>query len=676
MTLTLERPVHDGVPVKTTGALAIDVILARDLPQGWDEAWATLPVTENHEGFLPATYMSTPITTGLELITARAAALAAGHPLDAATVDVLRRRVIDANTARAVPLREKVLAEFGYPLIDPTPLTVPDWKQEDYLKFWSTVIRDSVNAVVFADGWQYSTGCVLEFTVARTHDLARMNADFADITDFTAAELITDAISELRAAGLDTAVHEAALSVLAADFAATTTASRHLLKDERLANLSRAHNVASFASFSPELKLRAWITPTANGYHFDDERTVDIASVVQDLFDNASYGTVNVRTFIDGSSKSTPFIYGLKTVEEVMEHLRVFAAEGMYTIVNETIDINDGGVSGVSLGGVIEFGADGTPRLVEEGDAAALPVAVARQVLSTVYGPGIDIPALNGHRFEFSVHPQRVGCRQSHVLLWEWQPVEDITLNATITWPNRFSRIVGDKVYGLLVASMYGALVPRSRVIARRVAPFEFGTATGTGETWLRTAPGQQTPGEFTTTSRWVDPFTLLANEDPDKVLASVIAQDGAPATFSGASAVTSDGEVYVEGVAGFGDKFMLGKDAPITLPTHVVDAVKDAIGTLWATLGQVRVEWAYDGHRVWILQLHVTNAQIAEGVLCPGEADAWLTFNVADGIEALRALIEIARTQQAGILVDGQVGLTSHIGDILRQASIPARLA
>ena len=97
-------------------------------------------------------------------------------------------------------------------------------------------------------------------------------------------------------------------------------------------------------------------------------------------------------------------------------------------------------------------------------------------------------------------------------------------------------------------------------MISRRVAPFRFGTTTGTGEYWLRTCPAEQLPGRFFTGRGWVDPFQLLAKEDPiGSSLASVLAQEGVRAFYSGALIVGADGEVIIEGVPGHGDQIMRG---------------------------------------------------------------------------------------------------------------------
>jgi hypothetical protein len=61
--------------------------------------------------------------------------------------------------------------------------------------------------------------------------------------------------------------------------------------------------------------------------------------------------------------------------------------------------------------------------------------------------------------------------------------------------------------------------------------------------------------------------------------------------------------------------------------------------------------------------------------VIYPGEPARWRRFDPADGLDSLRRLIEEARAAGDGIVVAGDVGLTSHVGDLLRRAAVPARL-
>jgi hypothetical protein len=440
------------------------------------------------------------------------------------------------------------------------------------------------------------------------------------------------------------------------------------LKDERLAAVAREANVARFVSFGPgDGPLRQVVLDGDPAVH-------DLGSAVTALIGRAPM--VNVRTFRDGDSKGTPFLYGLSSVAEVVRAVRELAAAGYYTIVNETVNVGDGGVSGVLLGGVAEFAPGATPRAVERADAAALPTGLAIELLRTVYGP-VDLVPDPGRRIEFSVHPGPVGCRRTATLVWEVTDVEPVTLTTTPTWPNAFSRHIGDKAYGLLLAHLVGLPVPRTTVLARAVAPFSYGrrTAGGAVDRWLRTCPVEPQPGLFTSARGWLDPYALLAEEDPTgSRIASVLDQDGVAADWSGATALRADGSVLVEGVRGTGDAFMLGERPAEQLPAPVADDVRALVTAGSAALGPVRIEWAHDGVRAWVLQLHRVTLRVSEEMLSPGVADRWYPYDPQDGLDRLRELVAEAAAARAGIEVTGGVGVTSHVGDILRKAGVAGR--
>ncbi len=81
-----------------------------------------------------------------------------------------------------------------------------------------------------------------------------------------------------------------------------------------------------------------------------------------------------------------------KAFPRILDHLDRLAAERLHLIVNETVDIHDGGVSGVAHGGIIEFAPDDTPRAVEKPDIASLPRAMGLAMLQTVYGFAPELP--------------------------------------------------------------------------------------------------------------------------------------------------------------------------------------------------------------------------------------------------------------------------------------------
>ncbi|MGE5829561.1 MAG: hypothetical protein ACM30G_14555, partial [Micromonosporaceae bacterium] len=235
----------------------------------------------------------------------------------------------------------------------------------------------------------------------------------------------------------------------------------------------------------------------------------DVDTAAEELLRRGA-GQVNVRSFLPDRDKGNPFHYGLQRVADVASTVRALAADGYSTIVNETIDIHDGGISGVALNDVIEFVPDDTPRGVEGGEAVSVPLALGLAMLETVYGFPIRLPEAAGQRIEFSLHPLRVGYRRQHALVWELETVERMKVRPTLVWPNRFSRFIGDKAYGLLMADLIGLPVPRTTVIGRVTAPFTFGRRTGTSEVWTRPCPREQEPGRYPTTRGWTDPYQLF----------------------------------------------------------------------------------------------------------------------------------------------------------------------
>ncbi|WP_043352958.1 hypothetical protein, partial [Methylobacterium sp. B1] len=394
----------------------------------------------------------------------------------------------------------------------------------------------------------------------------------------------------------------------------------------------------------------------------------------RELLARSPAGTINLRSYAPDSPRSRTFVYGLGDAEEALDAAEALAREGLHVIANETVDIHDGGVSGVVLGGTIEFAPDDTPRCVEKPGVASLPIGWGRSILRTVYG--FD-PALEagGGRLEFSLHPGRRGWRREHTVAWEFEDGDAPSANPTPHWPNRFSRMIGDKAFGLLVAHEAGLLVPWTTVIGRRVAPFSFGARTGEAEVWIRTCPTEPEPGLYSTFKGWRDPYRLLAEEDPagDRI-ASVLRQDAVPARHSGAAIVGGDGALVIEGRSGEGDRLMLGELPPEALPEAVRAAVQTAYLTVASVLGPVRFEWVHDGARLWIVQLHVGATATLPSALVPGEASNWVELDAATPLHDLRRRLQ-GLPPDTGLRLVGVVNATSHVADLLRKSGVPTRI-
>ena len=282
-------------------------------------------------------------------------------------------------------------------------------------------------------------------------------------------------------------------------------------KDAILDRLARHANVAQFVSFAPGGSQRyAWI----HG-HEPNVRFGSPEAAVEGLLAAAPESSVNVRSFEPHDPKSREFILRTQKRRRRCVERPPLGRAGSFTIVNETVDVNDGGVSGVAHGDVLEFAPGDTPRAVEKQGTAALPRSLAYRAFETIYGFRPSLSENLEVRVEFSIHPLRRGYQHGHTIVWEEEHLPAAPREAYVGWPNLFSRMLGDKAYGLLVGWLVGLRVPSTVVIARRLAPFSFGDATGTSERWLRTAPTEQMPGKFTTTRGWVDPYRLMQDRGP-----------------------------------------------------------------------------------------------------------------------------------------------------------------
>ena len=280
-------------------------------------------------------------------------------------------------------------------------------------------------------------------------------------------------------------------------------------KDESLDMLSEQINVAQFVAFRPEKTVFRQSFLRISGFSANQKFFSSRASI-EALLQNSGEGSLNVRSYVPGDSQSREFIQNIRSVDQALSEIQRLSDQGLWTIANESIDVSDGGVSGVLSGGAIEFSPDDTPRAVEKSGICSLPTGMGMRILETVYRFPPDLVFPRNGRLEFSLHPNKSGYRQRHTIGWEFSPETCQQSPVDVKWPNRFSQHIGDKAFGLLVAHELGLNVPRSNVISRRVAPFLFGTATGSNEVWTRTAPRIQNPGEFTTVNGWVDPYLLI----------------------------------------------------------------------------------------------------------------------------------------------------------------------
>jgi len=453
------------------------------------------------------------------------------------------------------------------------------------------------------------------------------------------------------------------------------------LKDEMLKQIAEdSGNVAQFVSFAPDGTQRFYCIRGTN----PTKRFKSIEEAVNVILQVGS-PFVNIRSFLPEKQDGNPFLMGrngFETPTKVAQKVKELFEKGYYVIINEEIDQgqNDGGLSGVLLGDVAEFATRDTPRCVEKPGCAVLPRRIMFNFAKIVYKHRINIPYGKNNRVEFSVHPGPVGYRRQHQVIWQIEKTQRRSSipNPKPQWPNKVSEDMGDKAYGLLMAHLYSFPVPKTRVVGRHFPPFEFGKETGSSEqSWRRVCSRVPQPGLFTTKRGQIDPFALIKNEDPDGTqIAALIFQDNVEASYSGAAAADGKGNLIIEGKFGSGDDFMVGKVAGEKLPKVVRDSVKSTWVKASKIFGPVRFEWCSDKNGIiWILQLHTGKTTLVDNIIYPGKPKYFETFDTSKGLASFHKLIEEAKQDKFGIILKGNVGFTSHFGDLLWRNEIPSRL-
>lgn len=456
---------------------------------------------------------------------------------------------------------------------------------------------------------------------------------------------------------------------------------KNILKDKKLNNIVQRNygNIAKFVSFGLKKELR---------YIYIDKNTsiegMSDKDVVIKLINAAKSKAVNIRPYSYDRMKGNELIYNknINDIDEIMSIIEENTGKGKFSIVNENIDINDGGVSGVVLGDIMEFSPKDTPKCVDKEGVCSLPISIGYQLLEKVYGFKPEINFSGDYRVEFSIHPSKQGFSNEHTIIWEYEHYNKSLDKYSLSWPNNFSKFIGDKVFGLLIADSLDLNVPKTTAISRNIAPFTFGKDTGSYEKWIRTSPIEKEPGKYYTGSKWIDPFIMMENEESKgkkKInIASVLSQDAVESLYSGASIIKKDSEQdIIEGVSGEGDKFMVGEQ-PNQLPYYVLDSVgklNNKIRKHYKLLGEVSIEWVYDGKDVWVVQLNQIKISSSKSIIVEGNPNKYIKFDVTLGLEELRKTIA-SIDDETGIELVGNIGITSHFGDLLRLSKTPSKLS
>ena len=604
--------------------------------------------------------------------------------------------VIKPNTQNAKYNVKKIRKKTNKIVIDPTNFEneMLGWNQDEFYEFWDRVIKKLVNYVIFLDGWEFSIGCCYEVLSAIESGIEIYSQNERVLTTEDVIEKLNDSINIYKTSNINDwkridNILEKVKKYKDNKCYKLINKYDGNMKDEKLNSLvtNNIANVAQFISFEPNSNRKTRFIHINN---YDNSKETSSKKIIEKLILSSPSKAVNIRSFSQKAMKGNKLVYnkGIDDINEILDTIKENSLDNRYSIVNENIDINDCGVSGVALGDVIEFSPEDTPKCVEKEGVCSLPREIGLNILQNVYGFSPDINFDNNYRIEFSIHPNRQGVKKQHTIIWEYEYYEKVDYQRKISWPNNFSRFIGDKVFGLLVADSLGIMVPRTTAISRKIAPFTFGTSTGLNEKWIRTCPVKKEPGKYYTGSSWIDPFKLMDEEEAkgsnEINIASILSQEAVEALYSGASFITEfEYSDLIEGVIGNGDKFMVGEQDKLELPVEVIEAVKtlnNKIRSYHKELGDVSVEWVYDGNIVWVVQLNQLKGKnkynnSESNIIVHGSPLHYEKVFVKDGLDSLRIKIDLLKDKNIGIELIGNIGVTSHFGDLLRLSNVPSIL-
>lgn len=640
-------------------------------------------------------YMSTPINTGERFINWYSSKGKNITNIEEFNKEKIKS-VVEPNVRNAKENVKRIKERTNKIVIDPTNFEneMLGWSQDEFYEFWDRVIKSLVNYVVFVDGWEFSIGCCFEALASIESGIKIYSQNEKMLTIEDVVDKLNDSIRIYKTNNLNDwkridNILEKVKKYKNNNCYRLIEKYDGNMKDEKLDNLitNVKTNIAQFVSFAPDLTIEPRFVHINN---FEYDKSISRRDIIKKLILSAPSQTVNIRSFSSKEMKGNKLVIGkgIEELDDILNAIKQNSAEGKYSIVNENIDINDCGVSGVALGDVIEFSPEDTPKCVEKEGTCSLPREIGLKILQNVYGFSTDINFDNNYRIEFSIHPNRQGVKKEHTIIWEYEYYEKVDYQRKISWPNNFSRFIGDKVFGLLVADSLGIMVPKTTVISRKIAPFTFGIASGLNEKWIRTCPIRKEPGKFYTGSNWIDPFKLMVEEEAkgssEINIASILSQDAVEALYSGASFITEyEEDDLIEGVSGNGDKFMVGEQNKLELPIEVIEAVKilnNKIRNYHNELGDVSVEWVYDGNIVWLVQLNQLKGKnkyknSEKNIIVHGNPSHYEKVFVKDGLDSLRRKIDLVKDKNIGIELIGNIGVTSHFGDLLRLSNIPSIL-
>jgi hypothetical protein len=144
-------------------------------------------------------YISLPITTGKRFLDWHANFESNLGISDCAYLREHKRHVVSPNRENVQKIMKGLEKKVGRDIISPTLLRdLPGWTQDDYRTLWARVLKEYVNMVVFAEGWEYSNGCAYEFLVATQMGIRRVNEHLRPLSLDQGIRKISKAIQDMQ----------------------------------------------------------------------------------------------------------------------------------------------------------------------------------------------------------------------------------------------------------------------------------------------------------------------------------------------------------------------------------------------------------------------------------------------------------------------------------------------
>jgi hypothetical protein len=122
--------------------------------------------------------------------------------------------LVEENIARGVGFTDGLRLRGLSNLINPGPLHAPGFEQEHYYYLWESVIVRKVREGYFNEGWEYSSGCTLEYAICRRKGVPTLDHEGRDLPLADARARAERAVSELKARGVSAPTLERNLALI------------------------------------------------------------------------------------------------------------------------------------------------------------------------------------------------------------------------------------------------------------------------------------------------------------------------------------------------------------------------------------------------------------------------------------------------------------------------------